>query len=67
MVKNLYEIGGLDRGRFRRSLKALSFYGEDLTFQEDKSFLNSVFYVRSDTRVMKYLDNLVDEFNKEGH
>lgn len=62
-MKNYYEIGALHRREFRSLLKRLKFIYEDLTWEEDRGWIESIFYVSGNLEAILRLNSICDEWS----
>jgi hypothetical protein len=58
--RETFNVGLLLRRQFRRLLMS-----EGLDFSEDKGFLNSLFVVRAEPKIIQALRETVDDFNRD--
>ena len=64
-MKTYYTMGALHRGGFRSMLLRLEFQHQNFEFTEDRRFLHSVFYVKTDSaEVLGGLSRVVEEYKK---
>ena len=59
-----YEVGALLRGSFRSLLKRFRFLYGNLEWEEDKGFLESIFYIKGDVEILEKINNITVEWNE---
>lgn len=56
--------GALVRGQLRRGLQDMKWMGHGVEWEEDKGWLDSVFYIRGPRDIIKQLGDILDQYNR---